>query len=135
MFTVKVLTATDCRKEEERIVSLLGQLSDKRVLFAPAIEAVNVYHIGAYQGETLVGLIMSTKMVGWFGNRLYLDGVVVDVAYRRMGCLQKMIRFTEELAVSLDCYAIIFTSSRPSAIVAYRKLGYKTPTTAFRKDL
>lgn len=135
MFVVKVLTTTDCQNEEKKITLLLKQLSDKVVVFAPAISASNVYHIGAYRDGRLVGLIMATKMVGWFGDRLYLDGVVVDIEHRRLGCLQKMMAFAEELAASLGCYNISFTSSRPGAIEAYRKLGFKTTTTAFRKEL
>ncbi len=135
MFIVKVLTTADCRNEEEQIILLLKQLSDKVVIFESAISASHVYHIGAYRDGQLVGLIMATKMVGWFGNRLYLDGVVVDIEHRRLGCLQKMMAFVEELAVSLECYNISFTSSRPGAIEAYRKLGFKTTTNAFRKDL
>lgn len=135
MFLIKRLSTADCHQAEHEIIDLLKQLSDKPIMFSEVIEANHSYHIGAYRDGAVVGLIMATYMVGWYGNRLYLDGVVVDTNHRRQGCLQAMMMCVETLAVELNCKTIDFTSSRHNAKKAYAKLGFETLTTAFRKKI
>lgn len=135
MFLVQKLSAADCQKAESEIRALLKQLSDRPVMFSATVQADNVHHVGAYWDGHLVGLVMATYMEGWFGSRLYLDGVVVDAKHRRQGCLQAMMDFVEVLAVQLECSSIAFTSSRPGAKEVYVRLGFETPTTAFRKTI
>jgi GNAT superfamily N-acetyltransferase len=135
MFIIRLLSIEDCHNTSGRIQQLLGQLSDSQVEFAEVMAAQNIYHVGAYHEDELVGLVMGTCMVGWFGKRLYLDGVVVDSRYRRQGCLTLMITFVEDMARELGCTSISFTSSRVGAVEAYKVLGYESNTTAFRKKL
>jgi hypothetical protein len=83
-----------------------------------------------------VGMYIGTIMPVMLRRRLYVDYVLVIPSHRRQGiCQQVLIPHMNWLAQVFSCSTIDMTSSKIDPQTLYRRMGFASPTTAFRKQI
>lgn len=123
-----------------RIVELIQQLigPEKVVdteLVQRSFRTASTRIMGAFHGDTLIGITMSTLKLHATGHELYVDDVVVDRAYRGRKVGSLLMEDLETFAKKRECTAVMFTSARDDAQKFYESLGYVSKTRAFKKSL
>ncbi len=103
-----------------------------------SMREANYRCVGAYKGETLVGL--AGFWVGWrfwCGKYIDIDNVVVDAKHRKSGIGKKLVGWVEKEARRLKCEIAVldsYTHNYPSHRFYFRE-GYVILGYHFTKDL
>lgn len=123
-----------------RIVALIQQLIGPQKivdteLVQRSFRTESTRIMGAFAGELLIGMTMSTLKLHATGHELYVDDVVVDAAYRGQGFGSLLMHDLESFAGKRGCTAVMLTSSREEAQEFYLRRGYLTTTRAFKKTI
>jgi len=116
----------------EAIRSLLGQLSteykperDFSLIERLQLTITSGAIIVARNEEgTIVGMVSLTKSVHPVRVDYSIEDVIVDEPYRRRGIGEALMDSTHTVAMKLGVRRLDLHSSRPEAIMFYKKLGY-----------
>jgi len=81
----------------------------------------NNYHMGAYLGDTLVGVLM---LVPLDSENVKMRQVAVDENYRKLGIGRQILEFAENFAKK-EGFKKIVLDARNTAIPFYEKLEYQ----------
>ncbi len=92
-----------------------------------------IKYFGAVEGEKVVATCYCQIIPNLTHNGssiCFVENVVTDKNYRKMGLGRKIIEMAEEFAKQNDCYKIILQSNvkRKEAHQFYEKLGFKSDT-------
>ena len=83
---------------------------------------IDDWHLGAFQGEDLVGILILTKRDR---GCVQMRQVAVDDFCRGMGIGSRLVSFSEKFAQSRGIKKIVL-HARKAAIAFYDKMGYMT---------
>ena len=88
----------------------------------------NVYLMGLYDGNKIVGTITLFQAFQITGHKGYLEDLVLDEKYRGRGLGKKLVLHMIKLAKSLKIYNLKLKSEphRVAANALYKKLGFET---------
>ena len=128
------------RRIVEDINHLLPQLSSSAPKCTPEwldyVLASGTKIFAAFDGDKLVGTVLLSPMVILVGQKDWIEDVVVDEDYRRMGIASKLMDMAEYVSHSRNANSINLTSSpdRGPARFMYEARGYVLRLTGvFRK--
>lgn len=134
---MKIERITQFRPEfVEEINALLPQLSPDKVFTAEQLRAMledkNVYLLGLFDGEKLVGTATLILLRQVIGTKATVEDVVVDYKYRGRGLGEDLMNELLRIAKELKVRKVMLTSG-PDRIVArklYEKLGFTIKDTS-----
>jgi predicted GNAT family N-acyltransferase len=88
---------------------------------------INDYHIGAFIGKDLVGIVILTRLNN---DEMKMRQMGVDEAHRGIGIASSLIQFAETFCINAG-YRKIVLSARAQVKQLYENLGYKTIGNSF----
>lgn len=117
-------------REENRsdLEELLFQLSGK-IRIAKIVRYQNVYNIGAFDAEKLVGFAQLFVLPKTTFTMGHLEDVVVSTEYQGKGLGRRIVSSAIELAKEKDCSVVNLTTrpEREDAVKLYTSLGFTNP--------
>ena len=90
---------------------------------------VSDIHIGAFQNDILVGILILTPVDG---ENIKMRQVGIDFDFQSRGIGTKMVAFSEKLALEKG-YRKIIMHARKTAVEFYKRLGYKPEGAEFEE--
>lgn len=139
MIVIRALSLDDAIKHQKALRELMRQLSPARE-FRIADALATIEHklsvvFGVFDNEMLIGTVVGTIKQHLSGRELYVDDVVVFEGYRSAGIGTKLEQHLVDFGRQERCEALQLTSSRRDAKRFYRRRGYTSNTTAFKKPI
>jgi GNAT superfamily N-acetyltransferase len=90
--------------------------------FYPGDEDPTAVHVGAFDGETLVGI---ASLYDREDGTMQLRGMAVDTSLQRGGVGAAIVRFSEQVARGRGCPSL-WCNARLAAVGFYERLGWRT---------
>jgi predicted GNAT family N-acyltransferase len=118
----QILFGTDEYKEELRLRDrVLRKPLGLNLFNEDLAKEVNDFHIGAFDGNVLIGVLILT---GLTGGKVKMRQVGVEEIWRGKNVGARMAVYAEEFSKKLG-YSAVVLNARKSVVGFYEKLGYE----------